>query len=159
MKEIQAPSKYVLGKDDFSIFLAGSIEMGAAEQWQRKVTEALAGYSVTVLNPRRDDWDSSWVQSIDDANFREQVEWELKALEEVRIILMCLSPGTKSPVSLLELGLFHGPHMFVCCPDGFWRKGNVEVTMAYFSEPHMLYNDLDDMIESVKGYLEEWGRG
>jgi hypothetical protein len=35
---------------------------------------------ILVLNPRREDWDSSWIQSIDNPQFREQVEWEIYAL-------------------------------------------------------------------------------
>ncbi len=55
------------------IFLAGSIEMGKAIDWQSEVVNALADTDLTLLNPRRADWDSSWVQSIDNAQFREQV--------------------------------------------------------------------------------------
>ncbi len=57
-----------------SIFLAGSIEMGKAEDWQTQLTNLLTG--VRVFNPRRDDWDPSWTQSITNPNFKEQVEWE-----------------------------------------------------------------------------------
>src|SRR4051794_33293553 len=41
------------------VFLAGSIEMGQAEPWQSAVEDALAGEDVVILNPRRDEWDSS----------------------------------------------------------------------------------------------------
>ena len=126
MIEVKAPQSYK--KTKHMIFLAGSIEMGSAEDWQTKVTEALRGYDVTILNPRRDDWDSSWKQTIEDPKFREQVEWELQALEEATEILMYFDPKTKSPISLLELGLFaKSGKLIVCCPDGFWRKGNVEI--------------------------------
>src|SRR5262245_28107910 len=65
-----------------SVFLAGSIEMGAAEDWQAIVQRGLDDLEVLVLNPRRDDWNASWVQSISDPRFREQVEWELSGLEQ-----------------------------------------------------------------------------
>src|SRR4051794_17411583 len=86
-----------------SVFLAGSIEMGAAEDWQTAVTEALRGLDVLVLNPRRDEWDSSWVQSFEDAQFREQVEWELAGLERASVVAMYFAPATRAPVTLLEL--------------------------------------------------------
>ena len=38
--------------------------MGMAEPWQAAIEQALADLSVAVLNPRRDEWDASWVQSI-----------------------------------------------------------------------------------------------
>lgn len=41
---------------------------------------------------------------------------------------MYFDPSTKSPISLLELGLYaRAGKMIVCCPDGFWRKGNVDI--------------------------------
>lgn len=126
MIEIKAPQPY--NKTKHMIFLAGSIEMGKAENWQTRVTEALKNYDVTILNPRRDDWDSSWTQTIEDPKFREQVEWELQALEDATEILMYFDPTTKSPISLLELGLFAKTgKLIVCCPEGFWRKGNVDI--------------------------------
>jgi hypothetical protein len=126
MIEVKAPHPYK--KTKHMIFLAGSIEMGKAVDWQTKVTEALKNHDITILNPRRDDWDSSWKQTIDDPKFREQVEWELQALEEATEILMYFDPATKSPISLLELGLFaRTGKLIVCCPEGFWRKGNVDI--------------------------------
>ena len=44
--------------DGFCIFLAGSIEMGKAVEWQDKVSESLEEYSGNILNPRRVEWDN-----------------------------------------------------------------------------------------------------
>ena len=74
-----------------SIFLAGSIEMGKAIDWQQEIVDLLKDEDVIILNPRRDNWDSSWIQSIDNPQFREQVEWELYGVENATMILMCLS--------------------------------------------------------------------
>jgi len=79
MIEIKAPNSYEKHGDRIKIFLAGSIEMGAAEKWQDKIVQALTDKDVLILNPRRDDWDSSWKQTKDNKQFREQVEWELAA--------------------------------------------------------------------------------
>ena len=130
MKVLKPPTRIddALFRDKYSVFLAGSIEMGEASNWQQEIESALAGVNCVVFNPRRDDWDSSWAQSIDNAQFRNQVEWELTALEKADLIAMYFDPLTKSPVSLLELGLFaRSGKMLVCCPDGFWRKGNVDI--------------------------------
>jgi hypothetical protein len=48
MREIKAP-KFVSDKVA-TIFLAGSIEMGAAEMWQERVVRLLANSYWTVLN-------------------------------------------------------------------------------------------------------------
>lgn len=135
MIEIKAPNSYEKYGDKIKIFLAGSIEMGAAEKWQDKAAKALIDKDVLILNPRRDDWDSSWKQTKDNKQFREQVEWELVAQEDADLILMYFDPNTKSPITLLELGLFTniGRHLgtkqkvVVCCPEGFYRKGNVDI--------------------------------
>lgn len=120
-----------LGKK--AIFLAGSIEMGAAVDWQTKVCEALADENVVIFNPRRDDWDSSWVQSMDNDQFRTQVEWELNALAVSDVICMHFEPDTKSPITLLELGLHAKEAKIIChCPEGFWRKGNVDIVCRWY---------------------------
>jgi len=126
MKEIQAPS-HIWGDSPW-VFLAGSIEMGTAYDWQAILVKMFEDLEGTVLNPRRDDWDSSWVQSINNPQFRDQVEWELAALEQADYIFLNFVPETKSPISLLEVGLFaQHQGLIVCCPDEFWRKGNVDI--------------------------------
>src|ERR1700761_2759886 len=85
-----------------SIFLAGSIEMGKAENWQAKVGNFLVSKNFNVFNPRREDWDSSWVQTYKNPHFAQQVRWELNALDKADYIIMYLDPNTISPISLLE---------------------------------------------------------
>lgn len=111
-----------------SLFLAGSIEMGVAVDWQSKIEEELQDVNVTIYNPRRESWDNSWEQTIHNPDFREQVEWELDHLDKADIILMYFDENTKSPISLLELGLYASSgKMIMYCPEGFWRKGNVDI--------------------------------
>jgi hypothetical protein len=139
-----------------TVFLAGSIEMGTAENWQERVCRALADKDVTILNPRRDDWDASWVQSADNPRFREQVEWELTALEYADTIATYFAPETKSPISLLELGLHAASgRMIVCCPDGFWRKGNVDMVCRRYDVEQVA--TLDDLVRCVVRRMEEDG--
>ncbi|MEL6671384.1 MAG: nucleoside 2-deoxyribosyltransferase domain-containing protein [Bacteroidota bacterium] len=119
-----------------SIFLAGTIDNGQSLDWQAALTERLRDQEVLILNPRRDAWDASWEQSIHFPLFREQVEWEMAGLEQADIIFMYFAPGSKSPITLLELGLTAASQkLIVCCPDGFWRKGNVEVVCHRFGLP------------------------
>ncbi|MDP6442210.1 MAG: nucleoside 2-deoxyribosyltransferase domain-containing protein [Pirellulaceae bacterium] len=131
-----------------SVFLAGSIEMGSAQDWQTTLAESLAETDAVVLNPRRDEWDASWEQSISNPQFREQVEWELDAQQMADVIAMYFAPDTKAPITLLELGLFAGSgKLIVCCPAGFWRKGNVEVVCRRFGVP--MVADLDALAVAV----------
>ena len=131
------------------MFLAGSIEEGTADEWQTVITEALQDLDITVLNPRRDAWDASWTQAMEFAPFREQVEWELEAQEKADLIAFYFSPATKSPVSLLELGLAAGRRRaIVCCPDGFWRKGNVDIVCKRYGIPQVA--TLDDLARAIR---------
>lgn len=111
------------------VFLGGSIDMGGAPDWQAAMTSALADMDVVILNPRRPDWNPEWRPEADEPEFRRQVEWELAALESADIIVMYFAPGTQSPISLLEMGLHaRGGKLIVLAPQGFWRKGNVDIT-------------------------------
>ena len=130
-----------------SIFLAGSIEMGKAEDWQKELGNWLMERNYNIFNPRRDDWDSSWSQTYEDPQFSQQVKWELNALDKSDWIIMYLDPLTKSPISLLELGLFaNSKKLIVVCPDGFWRNGNVEVVCSLYDIP--LLNSIDELKKS-----------
>jgi len=151
MKVIKAPEQIVFSTS--TLFLAGSIEMGKAVDWQTQVTNALVDKEVTIFNPRRDDWDSSWEQKITNLKFKEQVVWELMALEWSDVIVMYFDPATMSPISLLELGLyardpFSMTRMIVCCPEGFWRKGNVDIVCQRYGVRQV--ETLEELIEAVR---------
>ncbi len=136
--------------DAKTLFLAGSIEMGVAERWQDRVEHMMADTDWTLFNPRRSEWDSSWVQSIDNPIFRQQVEWELEALEKSNRVLLYLSPETHSPISLMEFGLFGEVRnkMIVVCPDGFWRKGNVDIVCKRYGIAQA--EDLEQAIAQIR---------
>lgn len=149
---VKPPTPLHLAAGERSVFLAGSIEMGRAEDWQSAVTQALADLPVTVLNPRRDEWDASWEQSIDNPAFRGQVEWELDAQERATVIAMYFAPATQAPVTLLELGLFaRSGKAVVCCPPGYWRRGNVQVVCARYGVP--LVAGLGELVGHVRTRL------
>lgn len=132
----------------FSIFLAGSIEMGVAENWQEKLCNVLSK-KYNIFNPRREDWDSSWKQEFTNPQFSQQVNWELDALEKADLIIMYFDPTTKSPISLLELGLYaSSKKIHVVYPQGFWRKGNVDIVCNRYNIP--LSESLDDFISKFE---------
>jgi hypothetical protein len=136
-----------------TIFLAGSIEMGSAEDWQIRIENELSNHRVTIFNPRRDDWDSSWEQRAYNSEFSYQVNWEMDSLERSDIIFMYFSPGTKSPISLLELGLHSNDNMIVCCPEDFWRRGNVEIVCQ--RKGLSIFDNLEDAISELKIRIEK----
>lgn len=132
-----------------SVFLAGSIEQGKAELWQDQIIKSLADKHVTIFNPRRDEWNADWVQSIENPDFTEQVNWELDALELSDIVVFYFDPNTKSPITLFELGFFFRvKKIIICCPPGFWRKGNIEVFAKRYNVA--LYESKTEFFEAVK---------
>lgn len=155
------PDKYA----DFTLFLAGSIEMGKAINWQKEVVAALADVEGQVFNPLREEWDSSWTQSIDNPQFNEQVTWELDHIELCNKVLFNFIGDTKSPITLMELGLraslqpifktlsdhhlsWAAQNILVICPNNFWRKGNVDIVCKRYNIPVIEKFDLD--------FIKDW---
>ena len=153
MYNIQAPHQY--GHLPIPrIFLAGSIEMGTAEHWQVIVENRFQSYEGTILNPRRDDWDGLWKQSIHDVKFNEQVTWELDGLDYSNIVLVHFDVKTYAPITLLELGYltrFNKP-VIVSCGKEFYRRGNVEIVCDRRSNFDLCEN-LDDAMAELTEYL------
>lgn len=130
------------------MFLAGSIEQGAAPNWQSHIRAALSACVGTLLNPRRADWDATWAQDVGDSRFREQVEWELSHLERADQVAVFFAPGTKAPITLLELGLFAASgRLIVACPKGYWRKGNVDIVCARYGVRQVA--DLEGLVSAL----------
>lgn len=148
------------------VFLAGSIEMGKAENWQEKainlidkqeklidsIVRASPKTEYSVFNPRRGDWDKSWMQMLENPQFFQQVTWELDNIKKSDTILFYFDPSTASPISLMELGYACGAGFksVVVCPDGFWRKGNVDVMCNKFG-----IRQEDTLEEAIKNFENE----
>lgn len=151
---VKAVSEVNYNMTETAIFLAGTIDNGDSVDWQSHVCEELKDYDITLINPRREDWDSSWSPTADNPLFKEQVEWELSGLINSDIIFMYLAPGSVSPISLLELGVFIDKTIIVVVPDGYFRKGNIEVTLEYLTG-EKVYHTLEDGLTALRGILDD----
>jgi len=154
--EVYKPPVYPTLYDTTSIFLAGSIEMDKAKRWQddfvkefEKLEKSYGkGEKYVLLNPRRDDWDSSWKQEISNAQFYQQVEWELTFLERADYKVFYFAENTMSPVTLLELGRFsEDGQSFVLVEDGYLRKGNVDIFCHRYRIP--VFNSIEAIIKEI----------
>lgn len=135
-----------------SVFMAGSIDLGKSIDWQSELSESLADCPGTLLNPRRTEWDSSWRGEADFLPFREQVEWELAAMEAADRIAFYFAPDSQAPVTLMELGLAaRTGKALVCCPAGYWRKGNVDVVCARYGVATV--GSLPELGEAIRAYI------
>lgn len=166
--EIEAPNDYkthiksLKGTYEkiISVFLAGAIDMGEAEDWQTKTKQYLESYegdddiAVILLNPRRKDWDSSWKQVKSNKEFSEQVNWELDSLEFVDEILVVFTEESKAPITFLELGIHINDNPLVVCPMKFYRSGNIDIVTdrKKIEMFETLEEGLDKLIERIKNY-------
>jgi len=129
----------------YSLFLAGSIEMGLADNWQDEACNKL-GDIFEIYNPRRNDWNTGWDN--DSAELYQQITWEQERMLDADFVLFYFDPKTKSPITLLELGQclqIQNKKIIVVCPDGFWRKSNVVITCNRYKVP--VDNNLDTALE------------
>lgn len=121
------------------LFLAGTTPVqGSKVDWRQVVRDAVLDLPVTVLDPLRPDWDSSWKEDPSFLPFRQQVEWELEMQEQATLIAFYFDPAKEGMVSLLELGLCAGRaavKAVVVCPPGYVKHGNVLVTCARYHIP------------------------
>ena len=156
MKTILPPK--AISSSDVSVFLAGTIDMGNSIDWQQKFidkvnTEEALG-NVIVFNPRRTSWDNSWAQTIENTQFSEQVNWELDAMDSADVILLFIEGNSKSPISMMELGLFaDSGKLMVCCEEGFWRKGNIDIICQRKGIDQ--YRTFDELDAAVVAKLKE----
>ena len=82
--------------------------------------------------PDKEDEDSP---AMDFKPFRTQVEWELHAQDIADLRVYYFDPETKSPITLLELGLYATKPCVVYCPEGYFRKGNVDIVCKKYGIP------------------------
>ena len=146
---VYAPGTYATWRR--TIFLAGSIEMGAAENWQDRIGQMIIGHGFpgVVLNPRRPDWDSSWAQDPSEGTqFSEQVRWELNGILASDLVVIYFDGKTQSPITLLELGICIGKEipMIVYCPRSFWRYGNVAFTVRHLWQNADFFDDEESFL-------------
>lgn len=130
------------------IFLAGTIDMGSSVDWQMDMYEKFSGMDgrYILFNPRQEHWDASRPGEMD-----YQVRWELDHLEESDIIIMYILGSSKSPISLLEMGLHaRGGKMYVICEDSYYRYDNVRITCGYYDVP--LFGSIDELFEKVLNF-------
>jgi hypothetical protein len=117
-----------------SVFLAGTTSRVDTADWRETLSSLLFEVPVTIYNPYRADWNGTWREDVDFAPFREQVEWELDKQEKADVVVVYFHPASQAPISLLELGLCARTpgKAIVLCPEGYWKRGNVQMVCRKF---------------------------
>lgn len=140
----------VIGKNPFRIFLAGTIDNGDSTDWQQELINTINGVELrrptSIYNPRRKEWPSS----DDHREIDRQIEWELSHLEKADLIVMNILANSKSPISLMELGLFaREGRLMVFCPKTFYRYDNVRNVCKRYEVPLHTTNNIPYIAERV----------
>lgn len=164
---IKSPSPIFLNflpKAESTIFLAGSIDNGEVENWQDVLSVNIekrflslgskSNFSerINILNPRRENWSATTPNDITNGDFYHQIDWENQGLELADLIVFNFLPNSKSPITLLELGLYAGKKdLIICCPEGFYRKGNVDYIANKFKIP--LVTDIKSLEHQIVMYI------
>ena len=115
-----------------SVFLAGTIDNGDSLNWQDKVIIELInlGIECEVFNPRREHWNPNPTKE----EMEKQIKWEQDHLDSADVIAMVLLDDSKSPISLLELGLYaKSKKLIVFCTPNFYRWDNVRLTCEKYN--------------------------
>ncbi len=136
---ITAPEKY-FQHTQRSVFLAGTIDNGASLDWQDETAKRLASAfpDLVIYNPRRKIWDIN----ASNADLVSQIQWELNYLQLSDIVFFNFLEDSKSPVTMLELGLVLAERKdcVIVNPKKFYRHENVLITaLRYNSTPYYTY--------------------
>lgn len=142
----------------FKVFFAGTIDNGESDDWQKDLYCQVALHdnliitmgedyvtpeklNITIFNPRRNDWK----EDATDEDVIQQIKWEQEKLDEADLIIMYFAENSKSPITLLELGLYgQTGKVIVYCNNKFYRYNNVKQTCdKYLIEQH----DTLDLVE------------
>ena len=110
--------------------------------------EELSDHEITILNPRRNNWGD-----LSDNELRKQITWELDHLEKADIIFMYIIGTSKSPISLLEMGIhIKDSKLIVVCEPEFYRYENVKITCEYYNAE--LYDSLGLGLDALISNIE-----
>lgn len=126
--------------DALRIFFAGSIDNGAAEEWQDKLFKDLIECptglvssdkyrDIICFNPRRNNW-----TKLDTENLENQIKWELNFIDMSDLVIVYFGDTSKSPITFLELGtlLANRKNVIIYCSEKFYRYDNVRVTAEHY---------------------------
>lgn len=151
MKEIKSPERYVHDPNRRTLFLAGGITN--CENWQKTVPSVMADTDLTLLNPRRGEFERN-----NPVMEQEQIEWEHQRLLEAGAHLFWFCEETLCPITLFELGkvigLFPSKPLFVGTHANYERKRDIRIQMLLIRPEIEVVHSLDRLLSQVM----EWAK-
>ncbi len=146
MKYIECPDEWN-GLSTTAVFLAGGIT--SCPQWQTEVVDKLKDSSLTLINPRRKQWDIT-NPLLEVA----QIEWEHAHFLRACAILFWFPCETLCPITLYELGAWNPrpKKLFIGCHPDYKRKKDVEIQTHLERPAQVIASFLDELVQQV----QEW---
>ncbi|KAI1074598.1 hypothetical protein F5B20DRAFT_562824 [Whalleya microplaca] len=132
-----------------SVFLAGTTTAVGNVDWREKLSASLYEHPITIFNPNRPDWDSTWREDINFEPWRKQVSWELDKQLKADFVVVYFRPATDAPISLLEFGLSAQVpgKVIAIAPEGYSKRGNVQIVCHKFGITFL--DDIDKLHEII----------
>ncbi len=144
MKYVECPAERTGAGPDILLFLGGGITN--CPDWQKEMVHKLSGTNLTLLNPRRAEFD------VKNPNIAvEQIEWEHRHLTRSDAILFWFPSETLCPIVLYELGAwnFRPKKLFIGVHPQYQRKLDVEVQTRLERVGQVIAYSLDDLAAQV----------
>jgi len=121
------------------VFLAGSIDNSYFGDWRKKIIKKIET-KVNVFDPT-----NKKHNSLSNAEMKSHILWELDALAISDKILLNFLPDSKSPISLVELGLYVASNkLIVVCPIEFYKSSYVYTLCKKYDTP--IYDTINNAL-------------
>jgi len=148
MKYVECPEERSGAGTDLLLFLGGGIT--GCSDWQQEMKNKLSVVDVTLLNPRRKNWDIN-----DPTMERAQIEWEHRHMTRSDAILFWFASETLCPITLFELGkwVFRPKKLFIGCHPDYKRKNDVIIQTELERPFQKVVFSLDDLANQVKDWV------
>ena len=146
MRVVQCPAEADPRDFERSVFLAGGIS--SCPDWHAQMLELLRDTDWLVLNPRREDFDSS-----DAGMAQAQIVWEYRHLRLAGAIAFWFPPQTLCPITLYELGAWSmtDKPLFVGVDPQYKRRADVIIQTQLARPGVRVADSLEGLAEQLRG--------
>jgi hypothetical protein len=144
VKYIECPTEYRHAGADLSLFLAGGIT--GCPDWQKEMIERLSRTELTLLSPRRAQWDMN-----DHKLEEEQIRWEHRHLRRADAILFWFPAESLCPIALYELGAWNvrPKQLFIGCHPDYQRRKDIQIQTMLERPRQIIVFSLDELAQQV----------